>query len=392
MPADRSSDIGVSRSSCAVALSPANPIVKSSSLVHDSKGSKRAKISKRGVRYLNLKAISLACVIGLSTFVFSGCGNNNDNNRNDTTGNNGTNTSMKARSTNRGTAIDPMTGSRNGDATSNYRNYRATDNGNVNGNGNGTGNGRGGLFGTGIMNGVDENNMNGRGLFGNGTNNGSRNGNDMGMGNGNGTGNGRGGLFGTGIMNGVDEDNFNENGLFGNGVNGDRGGLFGTGIFNGNNDNNGQSGRSGTGMNGIRSNGAGTSDSIGQSGRMSAQANRGSGNGLTTGLNDRSQEYNDALVLGNLVIIGIDGDTGLGRGASTQAGNLTGTSTQHVLHVTNPQAIKALERVKQQLELGNETQNTDKLAKDLAMVLKHAKEPSVSGKGRNASAGAAAGR
>lgn len=336
---------------------------------------------------MNLKAISLACVIGLSTLVFSGCGNNNDNNRNDTTGNNGTNTSMKARSTNRGTAIDPMTGTRNGDATSNYRNYRAMDNGNVNGNG--TGNGRGGLFGTGIMNGVDENNMNGNGLFGNGTNN-NRNGNDMGMGTGNGYG--RGGLFGTGIMNGIDEDNYSRNGIFGNGANDNRGGLFGTGIFNGNNDNNGQSGRMGTGMNGIRSNGAGTSDSVGQSGRMSAQSNRGNGNGMMTGLNDRSQEYNDALVLGSLVIVGIDGDTSLGRGASTQAGNVTGSSAQHVLHVTNPQAIKALERVKQQLEIGNETQNTDKLAKDLAMVLKHAKEPKANGKGTNNKSRNAGGR
>jgi hypothetical protein len=330
---------------------------------------------------LNLKAISLACVIGLSTLVFSGCGNNNDNNKNGTTGNNGTNTSMKARSVNRGTTIDPMTSTRNGNGTTNYR---VMDNGN----GNGIGNGRGGLFGTGLMNGNNNNNMNGMngdGLFGNGANNGNRNGNDMGMGNGNGYG--RGGLFGTGIMNGIDEDNYSRNGLFGNGANDNRGGLFGTGMFNGNNDNNG---RMGTGMNGIRSNGAGTSDSFGQSGRMSAQGNRG--NGTMTGLNDRSQEYNDALVLGNLVIVGIDGDTSLGRGASTQAGNVTGSSAQHVLHVTNPQALKALQRVKQQLEIGNETQNTDKLAKDLATVLKHAKEPSVRGKSRNTGAGTSTGR
>jgi len=355
-------------------------------LKQDSKGSEQGQIYDWGVRYLNLKAISLACVVGLSTLVFSGCGNDNGNNNNGNAGNTGTNTSMKARSMNRGTTIDPLTRTRTGNGTSfdrsNAGGYGSAIDDNARGNnrlfGNNDGlfnrntmndNNRGGLLGTGIGNGIDE---------------GSGTGRDY-----------RGGLFNTGIGNGIDENNVDGrgNGMLGNGMNDNRGGLFGTGLFSGmmhNDDNadrgNVTSGR--TGMNGIRPNGAGTSDSVGRIGGMGV-------NGTTGLYSNGTQPFNDALVLGNFVIVGKNAN-GRGAGASMMNGSSgMGSGAQHVLQVTDPQALKALERVKRHLDTNIKGQDTNKLAKDLALVLKHAKEPkakTTAGKGTTTGGRAATGR
>lgn len=148
-------------------------------------------------------------------------------------------------------------------------------------------------------------------------------------------------------------------------------GWFGTGKFTGLMNDSDKSDatrgqRIGNGFDGIRSDGAGTSDP------------RGAVNGRAA----RSAASHDRtmLVLGNVMIVGAAGGAETGAGAAGQAGiagNTAGqrnVAGQRVLRVTNPAALKALQRLNRSLQSGQLAKQAEEIADDLRMVLKNARE------------------
>ncbi|CAM3924505.1 hypothetical protein COLU111180_14840 [Cohnella lubricantis] len=291
-----------------------------------------------------LGTLSLACVLGLSSVLFSGCGADTNNN------------GVNAKNTGRGNLI----ADNNGNYRSNSLGMNGTRNGMRNGvNGTyrtyGTGNGTNRTFDNGT-NGILDNDRNDNdGLFGN-----ARNGLNRIFGNGR---NDTNGIFDNG-MNG--NGNGNGNGLFGANGNGTNGrGTYGAG---------GTGGGTSGGFHSMSAAGShvlqlGSLTIVGQTGGLGTNGMNGTGG--TTGLSGQNWSNTTS---------GITGTTGTRPAGSRYNGTggigtySTGTAMNgQTLTVTGSQAVEAIDRVNRALSSpASLSAQSDTLAKDISYILKQA--------------------